>query len=148
VSSETDIQFEQASEVVRTLRRLAMAQRGRKVELLRSVGLQPGQDVILLELDRLAGPNQATLAGAVEVDEPSLARSIQRLERKNLITRRQSKEDARHRVVELTAEGEALIPKLKQMYIDIAREVAGQHGSEFHSQLLATLDTAITRFNR
>jgi DNA-binding MarR family transcriptional regulator len=146
VGSENNIEFDQASEVVRTLRRLAMAQRGRKVELLRAMDLQPGQDVILLELDRLDGPNQTTLADAVEVDEPSLARSIQRLERKDLITRRAAPEDARHRVVELTPKGEKLVPKLKKMYIDIARQVAGDHGSDFHRQLIETLETTIGRF--
>ncbi|MBJ7348795.1 MAG: winged helix-turn-helix transcriptional regulator, partial [Thermoleophilaceae bacterium] len=87
--------FDTANDVVRRLRRLAIAQRGRKSELLNAVGLKPGQDVILLELSRLGQAGQLELANASEVDEPSVCRSLARLERQGLVERVVDPSDAR-----------------------------------------------------
>lgn len=140
--------FEEANEVVRALRRLAMAQRGRKVEMLREVGLQAGQDVVLLELSRLERPSQSELAQAVEVDEPSIGRSIQRLEKKDLVRRSQDPDDARRRFVELTPAGAKLVPALKAIYIQFADEAAGRNGSPEHTKLMETLTETSARIGR
>ena len=69
--------FEQANDVVRALRRLAMSQRGRKVEMLREYGLQPGQDVVLLELAEIharVGARDASRTAAMRAAE--LARTL------------------------------------------------------------------------
>lgn len=138
--------YEQANEVVRALRRLAMAQRGRKVELLREFGLQPGQDVVLLELARLEQASQNALAEAVEVDEPSVGRSLARLEKKGLITRAVDPQDTRRRVVELSPKGKKLIPKLKDVYVQIATQTVGEPGGTFHKRLLKTVGETAGRF--
>ncbi|MBJ7457695.1 MAG: MarR family transcriptional regulator [Thermoleophilaceae bacterium] len=138
--------FEQANEVVRALRRLAMAQRGRKVDLLRKHGLQPGQDVVLLELAELGQASQKELAEAVEVDEPSVGRSIARLETKNLLKRSVDPGDSRRRVVELTTQGRKLIPQLKRIYIQIANETVGDADGDFHKKLLTTVRETTDRF--
>lgn len=114
--------FEQADEIVRSLRRLTITQRGRKSELLRDYGLQVGQDIVLLELSLRGSASQSELAQAVEVDDPSVGRSIQRLEAKNLVKRTVDPRDARRRVVELTADGRKLIPKIKRVYVQMATE--------------------------
>lgn len=137
--------FDDANEVVRSLRRLAMAQRGRKVDLLREHGLQPGQDVVLLELANLGEASQNELAEAVEVDEPSVGRSIARLESKNLVARAVDPNDSRRRIVELTPEGRKLIPKLKRIYIKLATETVGEAGGPFHKRLLNTVDKTTDR---
>lgn len=116
------MQFEQANEIVRAMRRLTIHQRSRKTELLRKYGLQAGQDAVLLELARLKSASQNELAQAVEVDDPSVGRSIQRLEGKGLVTRAVDKRDARRRVVELTPEGRKLIPQIKRVYVRLAEE--------------------------
>lgn len=137
--------FDDANEVVRSLRRLAMAQRGRKVDLLRKHGLQPGQDVVLMELAELGASSQNALADAVEVDEPSVGRSIARLESKGLVTRTVDPEDSRRKIVELTADGRKLIPKLKRIYVKLATEAVGEPGGAFHKRLLKTIDEATER---
>jgi DNA-binding MarR family transcriptional regulator len=142
-----DTEFDQANEVVRALRRLAMAQRGRKIELLREFDLQAGQDVVLLELHRLKKAGQNELAQAVEVDEPSVTRSIQRLERKGLVRRSMDPTDARRRVVELTPAGNALIPKLRRVYVNFADQAAGVEGSKERKQLMKMLDEVTGRFS-
>ena len=64
------MKFDDAHDIVRLMRRLSMAQRGRKIELLRDLGLQPGQDVVLMELSFAGSTSQNELAAAAEVDEP------------------------------------------------------------------------------
>lgn len=115
--------FKEADEIVRTLRSLTMTQRGRKSVFLRELDLQPGQDVVLLELSRLGQASQKELAELAEVDEPSVGRSIVRLESKDLVQRSIDPRDARRRVVELTAEGRRVVPKLKRLHIRFAKEV-------------------------
>lgn len=110
---------------MRLFRRVAMAHHSRKDAVLREHGLQPGQDVILVELSRLGPCSQVELAAAAEVDEPSAGRSIARLERRELVRRDLDPEDSRRRIVTLTADGEELIPVLQAMYAQIATELLG-----------------------
>lgn len=138
--------FEQANDVVRSVRRLAMAHRGRAAELLRDHGLQPGQEVVLLELATLGQASQAELAIAAEVDEPSVCRSLARLEKQGLVKRTVDKNDARRRVVELSAEGRELTPKLKRIYMKLAHETVGDPTGHFHKRSLKTVRDLANRF--
>ncbi len=131
--------FEQANEMVRSVRRLAMLHRGRAGELLRPHGVQVGQEVLLLELATLDHASQAELALLAEVDEPSVCRSLARLERQGLIERAADKRDGRRRVVMLSPEGRALIPKLKRVYIKLASETVGDAGGKLHQRSLKSV---------
>lgn len=139
--------FDTANDVVRRLRRLAIAQRGRKSELLHALGLKPGQDVILLELSRLGQSGQLELANASEVDEPSVCRSLARLERQGLVERVVDPNDARRRVVALSPEGRILVPKLKRIYMRVAQASVGEPGSATHKKALKALDEITERLS-
>lgn len=119
------MEFHEAHEIMRLMRRLSMAQRGRKTELLRPLDLQPGQDVVLMELSLAGSISQIELAHLAEVDEPSVGRSITRLERRGLIARTQDPDDSRRRLVTLTPEGEALISNIRAIYERVAAEAVG-----------------------
>lgn len=119
------MEFHEAHEIMRLMRRLSMAQRARKTELLRPLGLQPGQDVVLMELSLAGSASQNELATMAEVDEPSVGRSITRLENRNLITRTQDPDDSRRRLVALSDEGQALIPRIREIYEQVAAEAVG-----------------------
>jgi len=141
--------FESANEIVRSLRRLAMAQRGRKIELLRDLDLQAGQDVVMLELAAAGREvSQIELATAVEVDEPSVGRSIGRLEAKGLVERNPDPADARKRMVQLTPAGKKLIPVLKKIYVKFAEEASGGLGGADHKKLLAIVEETTARISR
>lgn len=134
--------FAQADKIIRTLRSLTMTQRGRKSALLREIDLQPGQDVVLIELSRLGQASQKQLAELSEVDEPSVGRSIVRLESKNLVKRSIDPDDARRRVVKLTAEGRKLVPRLKRLHIRFAKEVVdGADAAEIEAILQTFRET-------
>ena len=119
------MEFHEAHEIMRLMRRLSMAQRARKTELLRPLGLQPGQDVVLMELALAGSASQNELAQLAEVDEPSVGRSIARLEKRGLIARTQDPDDSRRRLVTLTDEGHALIPKIREIYEQVATDAVG-----------------------
>ncbi len=120
------MEFHEAHEIMRLMRRLSMAQRARKTELLRPLGLQPGQDVLLMELSLVESASQIELAHLAEVDEPSVGRSITRLENRELITRSQDPDDSCRRLVTLTHHGQALIPKIRALYEQVAAEAVGE----------------------
>lgn len=138
------MKFDDAHDIVRLMRRLSMAQRGRKIELLRDLGLQPGQDVVLMELSFAGSTSQNELAAAAEVDEPSVGRSIARLERKGLVKRSPDRDDSRRRLVRLTPSGEELIPKLREVYMTVATQAVGD--SEDIEALKQTLQLLVDRF--
>jgi len=119
------MEFDEAHEIMRLMRRLSMAQRARKTELLRPLGLQPGQDVVLMELALAGSASQNELAQLAEVDEPSVGRSIARLEKRGLIARTQDPDDSRRRLVTLTDGGHALIPEIREIYEQVATDAVG-----------------------
>lgn len=131
---------------MRLFRRVAMAQHRRKDALLRQHGLQPGQDIILVELWRLGPCSQAELAAAAEVDEPSVTRSVVRLERRGLLSRSPDPADSRRRIVTLSAEGAALIPTMQAIYEQITRELLGDAGDVAY--LVDRLTDIATRLGR
>lgn len=138
------MEYAEAQEISRLIRRLAIAHRGRKVELLRTLDLQTGQDVVLMEIAAAGSTSQNEIAAAAEVDEPSVGRSIARLERKGLVKRSPDREDSRRRLVRLTPQGEELIPKLREIYMTVATQAVGD--SEDIDALKQTLQLLVDRF--
>lgn len=141
------MKFEQAEEIVRAMRRLTVHQRSRKTELLRPYGLQAGQDSVLMELAERNQASQNELAYAIEVDEPSAGRSIRRLEAKGLVVRRVDERDARRRVVELTPDGRALIPRIREVHIRLAEEGFGGASASDNRRTVKLLNETADRFS-
>ena len=71
-------------------------------------GVAPGQLSVLQRLWQGDGLTQAELARAVRVEQPTMARTLDRMARDGLIERVPSKEDRRAFNVRLTARGRAL----------------------------------------
>ena len=71
-------------------------------------GVAPGQLAVLQRLWEGDGLTQAELARAVRVEQPTMARTLDRMARDGLIERVPSKEDRRAFNVRLTAHGRAL----------------------------------------
>lgn len=78
-----------------------------------------------MELALAGSVSQNELAHLAEVDEPSVGRSITRLERRGLIARTQDPHDSRRRLVTLTRKGEQVIPKIETIYEQVAAEAVG-----------------------
>jgi DNA-binding MarR family transcriptional regulator len=84
------------------------------VVVYREFGLSEGEFDVLATLRRTGAPFERTpseLAASTMVTTGAMTKRVDRLERRGLLTRRQSEVDGRGRVIALTAEGRELIDR-------------------------------------
>ncbi|WP_287146342.1 transcriptional regulator SlyA [Aeromonas sp.] len=115
------------------LRELSLAERvGRLHRLWRTVadlelaplGLTHPRWTALWKLSRLGGHlSQKTLAEALEIELPSLMRTLGLLEEQGLVERHCCSQDKRARIVTLTPEGKALLDQIEDRIMDIRRDL-------------------------
>jgi MarR family transcriptional regulator for hemolysin len=115
------------------LRELSLAERvGRLHRLWRTVadlelaplGLTHPRWTALWKLSRLGGHlSQKTLADALEIELPSLMRTLGLLEEQGLVERHCCCKDKRARIVTLTPEGKALLDQIEDRIMDIRRDL-------------------------
>jgi DNA-binding MarR family transcriptional regulator len=120
------VDFGRADALNRSIRLVGMRHRGQAAVALARLGLHPGQEVLLLELDANGPRTQTELAYALGCEPPSVTLMVQKLEAAGLIMRSRSTRDGRATVVELADDGTALMPKLKEVWLHLAETtVAG-----------------------
>jgi MarR family transcriptional regulator, transcriptional regulator for hemolysin len=90
--------------------------------------------------DRLS---QKTLAEALEIELPSLMRTLGQLEEQGLIERHCCHQDKRARIVSLTAQGKALLDQIEDRIMVVRRELLGG----ISKQELAKFEEIITRIS-
>ncbi|MGE6179936.1 transcriptional regulator SlyA [Aeromonas salmonicida] len=115
------------------LRELSLAERvGRLNRLWRTVadlelaplGLTHPRWTALWKLSRLGGHlSQKALAEALEIELPSLMRTLGQLEEHGLVERHCCSQDKRARIVTLTPAGKALLDKIEDRIMDIRRDL-------------------------
>ena len=88
------------------LQRAARLHRARMAESLHDLGLFPGQEQVLMLLDKEEGRTVGDLADALDVKPPTVSKTLQRLSAQGLVERREHDGDARKTRVFLTAEGQ------------------------------------------
>ena len=76
--------------------------------LVDSAGLSPSASTVLYRLDTDGPVRLTTLAAAVEMSQPSMTQLVQRLERRDLVSRSPDPEDRRAALVSITATGRQL----------------------------------------
>jgi len=120
------VDFEQASALNDAIRAVGMRHRALAGALLAPLGLHPGQEVLLLELDAEGPRTQGQLATASGCEPPTITNSVRKLEAAGLVVRNPSSTDGRVTIVELSDRGQALLPDLKWAWEQLAeRTVAG-----------------------
>lgn len=118
--------FEQANVLNAALRTIGIRHRALAGELLTPLGLHPGQEVLLLELHVRGPRTQGQLAAASGCEPPTITGSVRKLEAAGLVMRRPSPTDGRVTIVELSDQGQALMPALRQVWQDLAeRTITG-----------------------
>ncbi len=118
--------FEQADAINRAIRLITLKHRALAGAHLAKLGLHTGQEMLLMELDAQGPRTQVQLAAGVGCEPPSVTLMAKKLEEAGLIARRRSSSDNRAVVVELTDEGRALIPQLREVWLRLAEEtIAG-----------------------
>jgi DNA-binding MarR family transcriptional regulator len=99
--------------------RLGRAHRARAGALLATVGLHPGQEMVLLRLVAEPGLSQNELADRLGIEPPTLTRGLQRLERAGLVERRPDADDARLVRVHLTPAGTACLAPIQVAWAEL-----------------------------
>ena len=121
--------FEQADEINRAIRTIALRHRAHAAALLVRLGLHPGQEFLLMELARNGPMIQANLADAIACEPPSVTLMVRKLEAGGYIERRPSTTDRRATVVDLTDAGRDLTRSLRHVWRQLAEEtLAGVRG--------------------
>lgn len=77
-------------------------------EAIRPIGLAPAQFMVLLELWREDGVTQRDLVERLDVEQATMANTLNRMERDRLIARRADPGDARARTIHLTPHARSL----------------------------------------
>lgn len=88
-------------------------------DLLAELDLYPGQELLLMAVARDEGIAQGDLGEYLNVEPPTVARSLQRLERAGLVERRLDARDGRVLRVYLTPESRALREKIAAIWQEL-----------------------------
>ena len=80
---------------------------------LARLGVQPGQLPALLQLYEREDRTQAELARTVGLEQPTMAKTLQRMERDGLVSRVPDPEDGRQTLIRLTAQARDLEPAVR-----------------------------------
>lgn len=107
------------------IRTLAMRHRARAAQLEAELGLHPGQEFVVMALADKGPMVQRELAREVGCEPPSITLMVRKLEAVGYVSRRPSTTDRRATVVELTAQGEALLEHLDEIWQTLAEETIG-----------------------
>ncbi|WP_462152592.1 MarR family transcriptional regulator [Pseudoalteromonas xiamenensis] len=98
---------------------------------LAPLGLTHPRWTALLKLQRL-GDHLSTkqLAEALEIELPSLMRTLSQLEEQGLITRQCCTQDKRARIVSLTADGKVLLEKMESEILRVRQHILADLGEQ------------------
>jgi len=136
--------LEYASALNQAIRLLSLRHRARAAQLLTPLGLHPGQEALLLELDRTGPRIQAQLSEALGCEPPSVTLMSRKLEISGHIQRTPDPADRRATTVALTDSGKALADQIRRLWLTLAEETIRDLPAEMLEQLPGVLRTMST----
>lgn len=98
---------------------LAHTQRALAAQRLATLGLFPGQELVLAHLWTVDGRSQKELRCLLGLDHSTIAKSVQRLEKAGLVRRERSAADGRVTLVQLTDAGRALQEPVRRIWEEL-----------------------------
>jgi DNA-binding MarR family transcriptional regulator len=108
-------------------------------------GLTPRQLAVLVTVANNEGLSQTGLVDRTGIDRSTLADIVRRMQRKGLLQRRRTKEDARAYAVKLTDEGRKVLrtaePLARRVDDRILDALPGKQRDQFITDLQAIVDT-------
>ena len=111
-------------------------------DFIRTIGgldIRPAQFAAMVLVGANAGLSQTTLAASLGIDRSGVVTLIDALEARGLARRVRSATDRRTYAIELTADGQALLARLKVMVLDNDRRSTGSFSAEERDTLIALL---------
>jgi DNA-binding MarR family transcriptional regulator len=110
---------------------VARAHRALAAALLASIGLFPGQELMLFQLGQEGGCTQRELADRLRIEPPTVTKMLQRMEQSGVIERSPDPHDARATRVALSAKGWETHAEARRIWAELERRtVAGLTSAE------------------
>jgi len=106
---------------------------------LRTLGFAMGQLPVLVALKKNGALSQAELARLAQVEQPSMAQLLNRMERDGLVQRIPNPNDKRSQLVSLNADASQRMPKGKAVMDAASRQALEGLTKEEQDQLMALL---------
>jgi DNA-binding MarR family transcriptional regulator len=120
--------------------RLARLHRMLAGQLLRRIGLHPGQELVMMHLWELGPQRQIDLVRLMDSDAATMTRTVQRLEQAGFVRRRPSPTDKRASLIEPTAASHALRREVEQSWSQLEDLVAAGLTADERTTALHTLE--------
>jgi MarR family transcriptional regulator, organic hydroperoxide resistance regulator len=108
--------------------------------LLRGVGLHPGQELVMMYLWELGPQRQTDLIRLVDSDAATMTRTIRRLERAGFVRRSPVAGDKRAFLIEPTAASRALRPQVEQIWSQLEQIAVGGVSEREQQTILSVLE--------
>ena len=132
--------------VNRGLNRMSQLYRAAKARRLAALGLHPGQDVLLWWLAQEPdGMTVSELAARLGVEPPTATRSLSRLGAGGWFRREPVPGDRRQVRIVVTDAGRDLMPRIEQVWADLADQIMGSTTVAERAILLSVLERANDR---
>jgi MarR family transcriptional regulator, temperature-dependent positive regulator of motility len=103
-------------------------------------GLTPRQLAVLVSIAENEGGNQRSVVDRTGIDRSTLAEVMRRLQRKGLLARRRTKDDARAYAVRLTGAGRALLQDAGEKALRTEERLVAALSSQDRQDLIRLLD--------
>lgn len=107
-------------------------------EALKEYDLFSAQWSILYSLNTFGALTQTEIWQYLNVEAPTVTRTLVKLEQRKLITRNEGK-DKRERIVQLTEEAQSLIPKIEKRIAEVEQQLLSSLSAEDLDQLTKLL---------
>ncbi|MCG6500042.1 MarR family winged helix-turn-helix transcriptional regulator [Kitasatospora sp. A2-31] len=120
--------------------RLARLHRMFAGQLLRRIGLHPGQELVMMHLWELGPQRQTDLVRLMDSDAATMTRTVQRLEQAGFVRRRPSPTDKRASLIEPTAASHALRREVEQSWSQLEDLVTAGLSADERTAALSTLE--------
>lgn len=119
--------------------RLARLHKELAGQLLRDIGLYPGQELLLMQLWDGGPLRQVDVVRLLDSDAATITRSVQRLERAGLVRRSRNVADKRSVIIEATRESEHLRIKVEAVWRSLEKKTVKQMTRQQRGEALRIL---------
>ncbi|MFJ3788649.1 MarR family winged helix-turn-helix transcriptional regulator [Kitasatospora sp. NPDC090091] len=109
-------------------------------QLLRRIGLHPGQELVMMHLWELGPQRQTDLVRLLDSDAATMTRTVQRLEQAGFVRRRPCPTDKRASLIEPTAASLALRREVEQSWSRLEHLVTAGMSADECTAALETLE--------
>lgn len=125
---------------------VAKLHRARAAQLLATIGLHPGQEVILKTLADEDGRSMTDLSLALAVRPPTVTKMVTRMSAQGLVERRDAVNDARQALVYLTPQGRRRADEIDELWRRLEKQTTMGLDEKERKRLRKLLRRVATNF--